>query len=61
MAARATGTGIGLICFMLTWLIGNQLSGLIWDAPAGMVVAFVRAVVVGTAVAVIAGGRLARR
>lgn len=61
VAAWATGTGIGLIFLMLTWLIGNRLAGLFWEAPVGPVVAFVGAIVVGTAVALIAGRRLRRR
>jgi hypothetical protein len=61
MAAWATGAGIGLIVLMLTWLIGNRLTGLIWDPPVGPVVAFAGAIGVGTAVAVFAGRRLSRQ
>ena len=61
MAAWATGAGIGLISLMLIWLIGNRLTGLIWDAPLGPVIAFVAAIITGAAVAVVAGRRLARR
>lgn len=61
IAAWATGAGIGLIVLMLTWLIGNRLTGLIWDAPLGPAVAFAGSIGAGTAVAVLAGRRLSRR
>jgi hypothetical protein len=58
VAARVTGIGIGLVVFMVTWLVGNRLTGLIWDAPVGPVVAMVTAIAAGTLVAVLAGRRL---
>ncbi|HEX6206788.1 MAG TPA: hypothetical protein VF058_00360 [Actinomycetota bacterium] len=61
VAAWATGVGIGLIAFMLTWLIGNRLIGLIWPPPVGPTVALAGAVVTGGAVAVVWGRRLTRR
>ena len=60
-AAWATGAGIGLIALMVTWLIGNRLTALVWKPPFGPTVAFVGAIVTGSVVAVIAGRRLARR
>lgn len=61
VAAWATGSGIGLVALMLTWLIGNRLAALAWDAPVGPTVAILAAVVVGAVTAVAAGARLARR
>lgn len=61
VAARATGAGIGLIALMLTWLIGNRLTGLIWDPPVGPTVAIVGATVAGAIVAVASGRVLLRR
>ena len=61
LAAWATGIGIGLIALMVAWLIGSRLAGLVWDPPLGPVVAFLGAIVVGAATAVISGQRLARR
>lgn len=60
VAAWATGTGIGLIAYMLTWLIGNRLSGLLWDPPVGPTVAFAAAIAVGVTTAVLSGRRLVR-
>jgi hypothetical protein len=31
VAAWATGSGIGLMALMVTWLIGNRLAALAWD------------------------------
>jgi hypothetical protein len=59
VAAWATGVGIGLMALMLTWLLGSRLAALVWEAPVGPVVAILAATVVGTAVAGLAGRRLA--
>jgi hypothetical protein len=61
LAAWATGIGIGLIALMVAWLIGSRLAGLVWGPPLGPIVAFLGAIVVGAATAVISGQRLARR
>ncbi|HEV8681419.1 MAG TPA: hypothetical protein VGS09_01400 [Actinomycetota bacterium] len=61
VAAWATGSGIGLIALMVTWLIGNRLAAVIWDPPVGPTVAFVGAILVGAVTAVLSGRRLARR
>lgn len=45
---------------MVSWLIGNRLAALVWDAPVGPVVAFVAAILTGAVVALIAGRRLSR-
>jgi hypothetical protein len=60
VAAWATGSGIGLIALMLTWLIGNRLAAMVWGPPVGPTVALVGAILVGTVTAVIFGRRLAR-
>ncbi len=61
IAAWATGSGIGLIALMLTWLIGHRLAALIWAPPVGPTVAFVGAIETGLVTAVASGVRLARR
>jgi hypothetical protein len=61
VAARAIGVGVGLIALMLAWLIGNRLTTLAWDAPVGPTVAFVSAILIGVATAIVAGHRLAAR
>lgn len=60
VSAWGIGVGIGLIALQLTWLAGARIAGLIWEAPVGPTIAFVFACLVGAAVAVIAGRRLAR-
>jgi hypothetical protein len=59
VAARVTGIGIGLLVFMITWLIGARLAEMIWEAPVGPVVAMVTALAVGSLAAVLSGRRLA--
>lgn len=60
VSARATGVGAGLVAFMVTWLIGNRVTGLVWEPPAGPVVAMIAAVAAGVLVAVLVGARLVR-
>jgi hypothetical protein len=61
VAAQATGVGVGLLGFMITWLIGARVTDQIWGPPSSAVVALVTAVVVGIVVSVVAGHRLIRR
>jgi hypothetical protein len=61
VAAQATGVGVGLLAFMITWLIGARVTDQIWGPPSSAVVALVTSVVVGIAVTVVAGRRLVRR
>jgi len=61
VAARATGVGVGLLAFMIAWLIGARVTERIWGPPSSAVVALVSSVVVGILVAVVAGHRLLRR
>jgi hypothetical protein len=60
IAAWAVGIGVGLIALMLTWIVGNRIAMVVWDAPVGPTVAFVGAILVGIVVAVVAGVRLVR-
>ncbi len=60
VAAWATGTGVGLIALMLTWLVGRRVAALWWGPPLGATVAFGAALGVGLAVTVVAGWRLLR-
>jgi hypothetical protein len=59
IAARVTGIGIGLLVFMVTWLIGARLAEMIWETPVGPVIAMVTALAVGSLTAVMSGRRLA--
>ena len=61
LAARATGVGVGLLAFMIAWLVGARVTELIWGPPSSAVVAMALAVVIGIVVAVVAGRRLVRR
>jgi hypothetical protein len=61
VAGWATAVGIGLIALMLTWLIGNRVTGLIWPPPVGPTVAFAGAVFAGGAATFVWGRRLTRR
>lgn len=61
VAAWATAVGVGLVTVMVTWLVGNQVTGLVWDRPLGPSLAFAGAVVIGTVTAVISGRQLSRR
>jgi hypothetical protein len=60
VAAWAVGIGVGLIALMLTWIVGNRIAMVVWDAPVGPTVAFIGAIVVGIVATVVAGIRLAR-
>lgn len=60
IAARATGLGVGLIVFMLTWSIGARITERILDAPAHAYVAMSMAVLAGAVAAACAGHRLGR-
>lgn len=61
VAAWATGSGMGFLALMVTWLIGNRLAGLVWDAPVGPTLAFVGAIVVGIVTTVVSGRSLSHR
>ena len=56
-ATHATGVGIGLITFMVTWLVGARVTEHIWGPPAA---AIVTAIIVGIAATIVAGRRLLR-
>ncbi|HEX6580956.1 MAG TPA: hypothetical protein VF195_08805 [Actinomycetota bacterium] len=60
VAAWAAGVGVGLIALMLTWIVGNRIAMVVWDAPIGPTVAFIGAILVGIVVTVVAGVRLVR-
>ena len=61
VSAWAIGIGVGLIALQLTWLTANRVASVFWEAPAGPTVAFTTAVLVGIAVSIVAGRRLARK
>jgi hypothetical protein len=60
VAAWATGVGVGLLVFMVTWLIGDRIAALIWDRPTGPVVALLTAIVFGATMTILAGRHLSR-
>jgi hypothetical protein len=60
VAAWAVGIGVGLIALMLTWIVGNRIASVVWDAPVGPTVAFIGAILVGIVVTGVAGVRLVR-
>jgi hypothetical protein len=60
VAAWATAVGIGLLVFMIAWLIGDRVADLIWDRPTGPVVALGTASLVGAIMTILAGRRLSR-
>lgn len=61
IAARATGVGVGLLAFMITWLVGARVAEQVWGPPSSAVVAMAVAVAVGIVVSVVTGHRLVRR
>ena len=60
VAAWAVGIGVGLIALMLSWIVGNRIAMVVWDAPLGPTVAFFGAILVGIVATVVAGIRLVR-
>lgn len=58
VAASATGFGIGLIAFMLTWTIGARATNPVLETPANAYVAMIIAIAVGVVVTLLAGRRL---
>lgn len=60
VAARATGIGVGLLVFMIVWLVGALITERLWSQPAAAVVAMTTALVVGIVVAFVATRRLLR-
>jgi len=61
VAARATGVGVGLLPFMLAWLVGVRVTEQLWGPPSSAVVAMAIAVATGIVVSVVAGRRLVHR
>lgn len=61
VAAWVTGVGIGLAAFMLTWLVANRVTALVWAPPAGPVIAMAIAIAAGIAASLRHGWRLSRR
>ena len=61
VAAQATGVGVGLLAFMITWLIGARFTDQIWGPPSSAAIALVTPVFVGIAVSVVAARQLVRR
>lgn len=51
VGAWATGVGVGLAVFMISWLIGSRIADLLWEAPVAPIVAMLFALSVGTGAA----------
>ncbi len=60
IAVHATGVGIGLISFMVTWIIAARITERMLDTPTNAYVAMVVALGTGAVVAVVASRRLGR-
>lgn len=60
VSAWATGVGIGVGAFMISWVVLNRLLSLWLPLPTGPITALISAVVVGSAVAWQRGNALAR-
>ncbi len=58
VAAWATGTGIGVLAFMVVWLIANRLTEVVLAQPWAAVAAMASAVAAGVAVSLRQGRRL---
>jgi hypothetical protein len=59
VAAWATGVGMGLAALMVSWLIANRITALVWEVPLGPVVAMSLAIGIGVITTVFGGRRLA--
>jgi len=60
VAAWAVGIGVGMIALMLTWIVGNRIAMVVWDAPVGPTVALIGAILVAIVVTVVAVIQLVR-
>lgn len=60
VAAWATGVGIGLVVFMVTWIVANRVTARLMSVPSGPILAMSVAILAGTAVALRQGVRLSR-
>lgn len=58
VAAWATGVGIGVAVFMLTWLVANRVTDLLWAPPIAPIVAITVATVTGIVTSIRQGWRL---
>jgi membrane protein implicated in regulation of membrane protease activity len=60
IAVHATGVGIGLMTFMVTWIIAARITERMLDTPTSAYAAMVVALVTGALVTILAGRRLGR-
>ncbi len=58
IAARATGLGIGLIAFMVVWLVAARITTQLIGQPAGAYTAMTIALTIGAVTTVAAARRL---
>ncbi|HSO69987.1 MAG TPA: hypothetical protein VLQ67_10140 [Arachnia sp.] len=61
VAAWVTSIGIGLLVFMITWLVGARVTERIWEQPSAAIIAMCVAVAAGVIFAAASGRRLRRR
>jgi phosphate/sulfate permease len=60
VAAVATGVGIGLMAFMVTWTVGARVTERMLERPTSAYVAMATAILLGLLVSGIAAWRLLR-
>lgn len=56
----ATAVGVGLLTFMVAWLVGARIAERIWGPPVGPVAAMGVAILAGAVLGVVLARRLAR-
>lgn len=60
VAAVGVGIGVGLIAFMLTWILGSRATERLWGQPTAAIAAMATAVLVGIVISAVAGRVLLR-
>lgn len=60
VAAVATGIGIGLVAFMVTWTVGARITERMFERPTSAYVAMATAILVGVIVSAVAAWKLLR-
>ncbi len=60
VAAIATGMGIGLMAFMVTWIVGARITERVWERPTSAYIAMATAIAVGIGTSALASRRLLR-
>jgi hypothetical protein len=61
VARLATATGVGFLALMPAWLLGVRLAALVWQPPAGPIVALLSAITISMVAGSAANRRLRPR